>query len=408
MSEGDWSGGGDAGGDWGGGGSGGDSFSEASSEGWLSRIGKAIVAIPIGLLVFALSFVLLFWNEGRSVRTARDLAEGKSSVVSVESGRVDPADEGKLVHVTGEATTTETLKDPRFPVSARALQLRRVVQIYQWEEKSERRFRRKLGGGEETVTTYSYNKKWSDRPIDSSRFKKPEGHRNPPSRPVEAWTGRAEAATLGAFKLPPDLVGRIGGGEPLAVGEAELDALPDDLKGKAKLDGGRFTLGGDPARPEVGDQTVAFEQVRPQVVSLLARQEGDTFRPYTTRSGGSIERIQVGTASAGEMFASAEAENRVLTWILRAVGFILMGVGLMMVLSPLSVLADVVPILGSIVGAGTAFVAFGVAAVLSLVTIALGWIAYRPVVGIALLVLAGAVMFGLGYLSRDRRGAIAT
>ncbi len=82
-----------------------------------------------------------------------------------------------------------------------------------------------------------------------------------------------------------------------------------------------------------------------------------------------LRAAKVGTASAGEMFASAEAENRVLTWILRAVGFILMGVGL---------------------------------------TIALGWIAYRPVVGIALPVLAGAVMFGLGYLSRDRRGAVAT
>jgi hypothetical protein len=126
------------------------------------------------------SFVVLFWNEGRSVRTARALAEGKAAVVSIDAGRVDAARDGKLVHVSGLATTDQTLKDPQFRVSAPAIRLQRIVKMYQWRERSETRTQRTLGGGQEQVTTFTYAKDWSDTPIDSTRFKKPAGHENPP------------------------------------------------------------------------------------------------------------------------------------------------------------------------------------------------------------------------------------
>ena len=103
---------------------GGDSFTEVSSQGWFSRIGGALVGIPIGMLMFLASFVVLFWNEGRAVRTAKSLAEGEKGVVSVVTDKVDPAHENALVHVSGMADTDETIKDPRFPVSAKALRLR--------------------------------------------------------------------------------------------------------------------------------------------------------------------------------------------------------------------------------------------------------------------------------------------
>jgi hypothetical protein len=69
-----------------------------------------------------------------------------------------------------------------------------------------------------------------------------------------------------------------------------------------------------------------------------------------------------------------------------------MLVGLGMILKPLSVVADVVPILGNIVGAGIGFVAFLISAVLSLTTIAIAWIVYRPLLGGLLLVAAVALV----------------
>jgi Transmembrane protein 43 len=403
MSEGDWSGGDGASWNDDAGSPGGDDYTETTSESWFSRIGKALIGIPIGLLLFVGSFVVLFWNEGRAVHTAQGLAEGKAVIVSVEPGRVDPANEGKFVHVGGEATTEETLDDPLFNLSAKAIRLRRVVQMYQWKESSETKTRKKLGGGEERITTYNYDRTWTDAPIDSSRFKKPDGHHNPSDWPFKTWTKQAQTVTLGAFKLPANLVDQIGGKEPLPVDQATLDALPEEARSKLKLDGGRFYRGDDPSSPEVGDMTVAFEQVKPQVVSLLAQQSGDSFGAYRTHSGTTIERLQAGTASAEAMIQQAEAENKFLTWVLRLVGFIVMGVGISMVLSLLTVLADVVPFIGNIVGFGTGFIAFGVAAVLSLVTIAIGWIAYRPIVGISILALAGLALFGFTKLARARR-----
>jgi hypothetical protein len=407
MASDDWGGGDGGGSSWDSGGStGGDSYSETSSEGWLSRVGKAIMAIPIGLLLFVISFVVLFWNEGRAVHTAQGLAEGKSSVVSIESDKVDPANETKLVHVTGKATTNDILKDPQLGVSEPgAIRLRRLVRMYQWIETSETKTRKKLGGGEEKETIYKYHQGWSDQKLDSSKFKVSEGHENPGNWPLTTWNGDAQTVTVGAFKLSDSLIQQLSGFGPLLLMPKDYDALSDEVKSTAKLNNGLLFRGDDPAHPQVGDMTIAFEVVRPQPVALLAKQAGNSFAPYLTGAGTTIDRLQPGNPSAEEMFQDAEAENNAMTWILRLVGFILMAVGIAMVLSPLSVLADVVPFIGNIVGFGTGFIAIGVALVLSLVTIAIGWIVYRPIIGVAILAVAGLILFLFVKLARDRRSA---
>src|SRR5471030_367255 len=86
-----------------------DSFSETSSQGWLARLGGAIKGILIGLVMVIAAFPLLFWNEGRAVRTAKSLDEGSGAVVTTPSDKVDAAKEGQLVHTTGRAKTAETI-----------------------------------------------------------------------------------------------------------------------------------------------------------------------------------------------------------------------------------------------------------------------------------------------------------
>jgi hypothetical protein len=69
--------------------------------------------------------------------------------------------------------------------------------------------------------------------------------------------------------------------------------------------------------------------------------------------------------------------------------------GLSMILKPLSVLADVLPILGDIVEMGMGIVAGLVALVCSLVTIAIAWLFYRPILGGILLAVAGFLVWKL-------------
>ena len=81
----------------------------------------------------------------------------------------------------------------------------------------------------------------------------------------------------------------------------------------------------------------------------------------------------------------------------------MMFMGLAMFFRPLSVLGDVIPFVGSLIGMGTTIVAFLLAAALSLVTIAVAWIYYRPLLGIGLLVLAVAFTYGIRALSKSAK-----
>ncbi len=379
-------------------------FSIVSQQSWLSRIGGAIKGGLVGLCLFIVAFPLLFWNEGRSVRQYKTLLEGGGLVVSVPSGNVDAANEGKLVHTTGNVSTEVTLEDPEFGVSAKALKLRRVVEMYQWREESSSHTEKKLGGGNETTTTYTYDKVWSQDLIRSADFKKPEGHQNPGSMAYQTTEKLAAPITLGAFTLPPSLAGEINRFEPLPLA-ADIP-LAEPFKGRFH-DSGLY-LGSNPASPEIGDLRIRFEVAPFTDVSVMARQVGRTFEAFQTKTGNNIEMLQTGTHGPGQMIQHAQDSNRLLTWVLRLLGFIAMFIGLGMLFRPLSILADVVPILGSIVGAGTGLISLLLAAVFSLATIATAWVVYRPLIGIALLAAAIALtMLIKGKLRTAKRAGTA-
>jgi len=365
------------------------SYREVSSQSWFSRIGQSIKSVLVGLVMFVVAFPLLFWNESRAVQTTRSLKEGSGAVVSVPADKVDPANEGRLVHVSGPVTAEGTLTDEQYGVSAEALKLVRNVEMYQWTEDKKSEEKKKLGGGTETVTTYDYKKEWSDKAVDSSSFQHPEGHENPGALPVESETLIADPITLGAFTLSSDLVEKLGGEVDLPVGQEQI---PEEQSKQIRADNGRFYLGENPSSPQIGDARISFQVVNPGPRSLIAAQVGETFEPYATKAGDAILLLEEGTKSAAAMFKTAQDANIMMTWILRAVGFFVMFLGLLMVFKPIAVFGDVVPLVGTILGAGLGLFSFLTALFLSLVTIAISWIFVRPLLGIGLLVVAVAAL----------------
>ena len=119
--------------------------------------------------------------------------------------------------------------------------------------------------------------------------------------------------------------------------------------------------------------------------------------------GTSVERLRVGTHTAQAMVGNLEQENTTLTWLLRGGGFLMMAFGIGLVINPLAVVADVLPFIGDLLRMGVAIFAGITAASLSLVTIAVAWLVYRPVLGVALLGLAAALIIFLRRLGRSRR-----
>ena len=103
------------------------------------------------------------------------------------------------------------------------------------------------------------------------------------------------------------------------------------------------------------------------------------------------------------MFKHAHNANSMICWALRLAGFLMMFFGLKMIFEPLRVIADVVPFIGTIIGMGTGFVAFVLAAGFSLLTISIGWLAYRPLIGVPILI--AAIFFLLMPLFRSKKVA---
>lgn len=381
-----------------------DSYTEVTSQSWFGRLGNAFKGILFGLILVLISFPLLFWNEGRAVKRYKTLKEGGGAVVSVSADMIDGANQNRLVHLTGLATTEETLADPVFGVTAPAIKLKRIVEMYQWQEESRSEEKKKLGGGTETTTTYTYSKVWSQDPINSGNFKKPEGHGNPGQMPFGTEEITAQTVTVGAYYLSPSLVGKIRDYRPLPLGADYR--VPEAVVPKNQVSQDNIYLGNDPASPQIGDLRVSFMQVVPMDISLVAQQVNDTFAPYQAKAGGTIELLENGVHSAEEMFAQAQKSNTILTWVLRAVGFFVMLIGFQLIFAPLSVFADVLPILGSIVSVGTGFVASLIAGFFSLVTIAIAWFVYRPLLGVGLIVVASFLGFVL--FKRLRKAPPAT
>lgn len=373
---------------------------ETTTESWTSRLGGAVKGVVVGLGLFILGFPVLFWNEGNCVKTAKALDEGEGACISVESNaKIDAEMEGQLVHMTGRADTEDVLSDEQFGVSEKAIALFRKTEMFQWKENSETTEKKNLGGSVTKTTTYTYEQVWSSSAIDSSSFKEP-GHDNPGVIEFPSEEKRAANVTFGAFRLNERQIARIGSerayqfptGFVSRVERVQLQGNVILVPNKATRENALNTRD-IAAQPRIGDMRVTFTVIKPHDISIVSKQRGDTFTAYLAKTKKRVDLLQDGVVDCAEMFEDARDANTLFTWFVRLGGLLIMYIGLSMVLKPLSVLGDVLPILGTVIGWGTGLVAGVVALVCALVTIAVAWIFYRPVLAVLLLVAAGALVF---------------
>ncbi len=365
-------------------------YTETTSEGWFSRIGGAIKGVLFGLVLFVLSFAVLGYNEYNFVQVYKSLKEAQGVTISVESDPVESANEGKLVHLSGKATTSDTLTDPGFNVSQVAIKLSRTVEMYQWKETEKTEKKKELGGSEKTVKTFTYSKDWAARPISSAKFSDPEAPDNPSVWAYEAKSWTADNVTLGAFRLSPALIEEINNPKPIPLTETSLPAGITN----ASIQSGKVYIG-TPAVPEIGDLRITLSMTTPLDVTVISQQKGRSFTPFVAKTGKTVNMLRdTGLHGLKEMYNMAHGDNEMMNWILRAVGFFMMFFGMSLMLKPLAILADVVPFFGNLVGAGVGIICFLSAIVMTFLTIAIAWIVVRPLIGVPLLV----VSLGAGIL----------
>ena len=141
---------------------------------------NACCGFLFGLVFFAASSALLWWNEGEAVAVYTSLKEARDAVVALpERARASSANKGSLVHVVG-ATSGDTLADPDFGVVyPDAVKLTRKSETYQWVERTHKRRVREDEHRTRVETSYTYDTRWREGTVRSSNFRYPHGHANP-------------------------------------------------------------------------------------------------------------------------------------------------------------------------------------------------------------------------------------
>jgi hypothetical protein len=370
---------------------------------WFQRLGSSLRNVFTGLLLFVIAFPILIWNEGRSIQVHRSLEEGASVVESTEPDNIDPAQDGKLIHFVGEARTPSVLSDDNFAINENALKLRRIVELYQWSEEKKTETVEKIGGGTESTTTYSYKQTWSDRLIDAQNFQEKANHNNPQSKPLENEEQVASPVSVGAYTLPDSLIHALSEYERLSLANDLLADLPNTQQEQWQVFNNYIYQSEDPSNSQIGDVRISYQVLRPSVVSVMAKQEGETLKPYKTKNDQSIEMIRLGEVSAEEMFKGAVETNYFMSWLIRVLGFLFMFVGLNTLIAPLTILVSIIPLFAKIMRFGTRLLTSAIALVLSLITIGIAWLLYRPLIGLAVLLVAVAVIVFFAKLKSKKK-----
>ena len=198
-------------------------YQEVTTTGYGTRVGNSFKAIGGGFLMFVLGTALLWWNEGRAVKTEKMLDEAGNAYVEMENpNKKDASLEGELICGTAMATTEDSLVDAQFGIGAKAISIRRNVEYYQWVEHSQTKREDKLGGKEVTTTTYTYTKEWVSSPIESSDFHDPAyQNKNSVLTTIDESEQWAENVKWGAYTLSESLFHRISSREAIDLAIAE-------------------------------------------------------------------------------------------------------------------------------------------------------------------------------------------
>jgi hypothetical protein len=211
------------------------------------KIKPYLIALIIAVVLFAAS---------------QFFSSSKMEVVNIASDAIVPSNEGKLVYITGDIIAE--MKDPLFNLSQKAIELERIVQVYQWIEDGDK-----------------YSKGWKDSIIKIINPQAVEkGVANPMEMPFLSDKWQVSPVKIGAFTISPELIGKLGGAKDFPVTQEDFDKMDDDGKKAFVFNNGTYFFGLDIKKPRVGDIKVSFKKLDAGTVTILAQQKGDAIVPF--------------------------------------------------------------------------------------------------------------------------------
>jgi len=404
-----------------------------------SAFGRAIA----GFFLFIFGFPVLWFNEAREAKMWVLFGRARSIMKEAPDKSIAAENEACLVHVSGTSKTDDIIKADNFPVSvSNCTKLSTTVEMYQWQENSTTEEKDDNMGGKEKKTTYTYVQVWSSTYIDSSSFND-TSYVNPVMK-YEGGEKQASLVSLGDFNLTKRLIDKTC--KTTNVSPDEIG----DMSGFNKTATGYSTLEPN-QQPEIGSVRVNFKKVPCGPTSVLAVQHNNSFAPltYTMKvEGGKVVSpdgnlvslldkaddpdvevdadrfVEAGccgkiccccsfignviesreevyelaecTKSSGAMLDEAAKAEGCIHSVLKLVGFLMLVGGLDMMFTFFPTLFRFIPFAGVwiqwILNGAAHIASFLLGGFFWCVTVALAWLAYRPVKAIIFLSIAIALV----------------
>ncbi|CAD8108055.1 unnamed protein product [Paramecium sonneborni] len=412
--------------------SGSSSDNESDSD---SIIGP-IFAFLIGFSMIVSAFPCLWFNERRMAISETRLLIARRNCKSVNAAEIDPRMDNQLIHVKGKLTTNDVIVDSQFQLEINnSVKLRRKVETYQWVQKS-----REEGSKKNKRTVYYYESEWSSKTQGSY----PNHENRLEDLTVQDQELTAENVYLGAYKLTDYLKSKaVDYIQVEGISQQNCEAAKLTYQSRTQkfihYDGKYIQFRKSENQQSIGDQRVLFEKVSCNYAAIVARQHKESFKPYLFNDSYSQEvnsdyakhpdmlkslnrfhelseeeqplnQIDPSKEVSSNIFKSFEAplnyinwyfnrsfsldqcfdaqlSNLVgIVWLCRFGGYLLFLIGFVLVFTPITTLLYYIPLLGGFLSKLTGILLAILSGMLSLPltlgTIGIAWLYYRPIKGL--------------------------
>ncbi|WP_316353289.1 TMEM43 family protein [Candidatus Trichorickettsia mobilis] len=356
----------------------------------IKEILKTLVRIVIGITLFIASFLALYLFEQEAIELVQSFDIGRKSIISISASTIDSNNNGALVHISGTAISNELLKDELFGINEQALRLKRIVEMYQWQETKEK------------SNIYSYKQIWSEAFIDSDKFNSYDklNYKNPTNMLYQSHTFSASKVNIGVFQLANNFINQMDEFSEYPVSQQTYNLIDNQLRQSLKINGTEY-FSGNILNPQIGDLRIKYGIIRSSIpVSVIGKQNNNIIEPFSTKNG-DIALLLPQNKSAEMMFRTVENMHMYSStvWLWRVLAIIMLWIGSGTILHP--------P-LKKITDAGVVvFVSMIVALVIGFVIIALLWLPYKPQFATILLILSGCFTFVGQHIIKQNKIGVA-
>ena len=334
--------------------------------------GKTFGSFLIGLILFIVSFSILFCNELSFVNLLKKVDFAEKNAIELSSNTPISINDGKLVLVSGNLYSNQVLTDGVINVP-KSIILERTTEMYQWQE----------------IFTFSdgykYRKTWDSNLINSDNFKDLK-YINPKGFKYEPMKIRAKNVSLGHFHVSNDIINKLNY-------VTKIQQLP--YNNKFKIYNGFYFTGNDFDNAKIGEQKLFYSYIPSGVeVSVLAKQVGDFLEPMSSQNG-DIFWVTSGIKNLSQLLNDFKENNSSSTRLGRGIGILLMFIGLNLIIQPIVIASGKVPILGELTQGIAFFITIITTLALASIAISMSWFLLKPEFAAVTIIIAFLVLMSL-------------